>query len=224
MKLKPILLESQSSNSKLLLWDKTLIEHKNDKGPYRSEFKLQHIYLIDQEAEIKKGDRCYMLDEASRNSGINLLRVDEVDLEIKATGQNGGHFVTHKRWIAKIIASSYSAILPRLSQQSIKFLVDYYNKQGKMPDEVEIKIWKGLQLPNNFLDYEKEELLKNSKKLPDNILNPQGTIDIIIPKERMYSRDEVYDLFNNYALEVIREHYAQITNLGTNAWLDKNLK
>ena len=63
----------------------------------------------------------------------------------------------------KIIASTDSSLnLPLLSEQSIKLLIDYYNQFGKMPEFVETTVW---ELHNE--------------------------VDITIPEERKYSREEV---------------------------------
>lgn len=149
--------------------------------PHGDKVKYHHLYIVDLEAEIKIGDHCIMED----------VLMNPVIVQTEADRCN--NHPTISPYCFKVICSTdklidgwdykndipggdhYNKFLPQLSEQSIKLLIDYYNKYKKMPDEVEIIIHKE-EYPgkDDPCDYCIEV---------DTMLNPQGTVDVTIPED-----------------------------------------
>ena len=110
---------------------------------------------------------------------------------------------THETWDNeyKIIATTDTSLnLPQLSEVSIKLIVNYYNENGNVPGEVEII----------DADYE--------------------TVDITIPKEKLYTREEVINLVDNAlaSCDIIVYRYpdgtvSRIDEADFKEWINKNL-
>lgn len=212
MKLKPILLKVNNSNIWLHTKEDSCnynkLELTNDDEPYGIYLHRKvayQIYLIDQEADIKEGD--WLFDAYYLSTGEKFLLVGK-DQSVETANLNCG---STQRY-SKIICSTDKSLmtnslakkldpesanlnswedytLPQLSEQSIKLLIDYYNEQGKMPDKVEIEevfvdMFRKIVHPNRVQDGCSKELK----------LNSQETVDITIPEERMYSKEEVEEL------------------------------
>lgn len=181
MKLKPIMLETT---------DNSRICYLSQKGKERNDLRLleiecpiildsinYHFYLIDTDAEIEECDYVY---EDGRNrtlnydSGLyNVVKKCE-NSDFKLIHINTGCTIFVRRDFNKIIASTDSLEnIPNISEQSINQLVDYYNKNGKMPEFVEIiNKWSPPQIPTQDLS-----------QLEDN-----NQVDITIPEDEIIGK------------------------------------
>lgn len=181
-------------------------------------FTFYHLYLIDTEANTAASDWFH-------NKHDNKI------------GQYGDQCPPQSPYVNKVIASTdktlrtggntrrrengISTPLPLLSEQSIKLIVDYYNENSELPDEVDImtEVKYGKIITDISETRSTYEIIK---------LNSRGEVDIIIPEERVYSlseilsniesfskrlcdydKDEYYDteigVFNNFK-ERLKEH------------------
>lgn len=173
MKAKVIMLETKKATWPNLIWlgriskqlrlDISYNDNPKSINPIDDSMLPQNIYLIDESAEIKeKGTWMYssLLNTIDQYGRIPRF-MDKWSKIIASTDNT----INHKDSDDEILGRCQ---IPYLSEQSIKLLIDYYNKNGKMPDEVEIEIVARLK------GYPKYEIK----------LNSQGTIDINIPKEK----------------------------------------
>ena len=136
MKLKPILLEINDNNPSMkgdiILVDNFLtIAEIDDIGN-----KNFNIYLINPEVEIKEGD--WYIDDCG---------------EVRKSITSDKEYWSRRKDYNKIIASTDSSLItgytvdfnskeiyfPQLSEQAIKLLIDYYNKNGCMPEFIEVE-------------------------------------------------------------------------------------
>lgn len=159
---------------------------------------VQHFYLIDTEAEIKEGDWVYY----PNNFQNKVLQVSNASIS--------------RKWYKIICSTDKSIKLPQLSKQSIQLLIDYYNSNGKMPDEVEVEM---IENPEDFgcdpaYFGEPSHIIK---------LNPQGEVDITIPEEKMYSKEEVRKLLQ-LALATGGAYGMVMNQANANSWIKDNLK
>jgi hypothetical protein len=240
MKLKPILLKTGDILKTGSTSDGKWFFGKEGFGCFinNDEDIIQHhIYLIDLEPEIKKGD-WFITNNAPQQclkvrSGSYLA--DDYPYEIK-NSFNGETQHHSRHWNGVIVASTDKLTIgrehndtvpfpkmrdkyvPQLSEQAIKTLINYYNQHGKMPEFVEVQL---IPLQN----YVRERMVvagfnvdktKFTKHLQ---LNSQGTIDITIPEERMYSSQEVRRKIINFYLEEDHWDEDDVEN-----WLNKNLE
>ena len=137
------------------------------------------LYLIDESAEIKEGIYFYDSESNEVHKSFGLLNGLILISENSPIGCNPS-------FCSKIIASTQQLEgIPQLSEQSIKLLVDYYNKNGKMPEFVDIN-------SNKTFTTEYIEL------------NCYGKVNITIPEKKMYSREEVVNLLNKFKQEFLQ--------------------
>lgn len=183
-------------------------------------YKCQHLYLIDPNAEIKEDDWCFNNNDPTgrvvQANKSNLSSIQEWWNKIIATTDKlplepyQGHY-------KDVDCTNY---IPQLSEQSINLLVDYYNKNGKMPDEVEVdtRYFHGNgYYDESELDGSQKELYSLMKEIK---LNHQGEVDITVPEERTYTRKEVRGLIIDMYVKLIPEGYSKKLI----QWLkDKNL-
>jgi len=227
MKAKIILLktESQSNlieNNSIELFNNKLeltIEFNTDFK--RGESKSQHIYLTDPNAEIKEGGWCYQTvtkkiinapfdcKDDSRFAKIicstdkslsnpNKVQYGNMNM-IDVNGDSSYYYCTNcevefSRSKEELVKAG--VLISQLSEQSIKLLIDYYNKNGKMPDEVEVKT-------ENYNKHVEHGSIAYGGWIKRIKLNPQGTVDIIIPEEKMYTREEVRNLIDTCYGDII---------------------
>jgi hypothetical protein len=210
MKAKIVMLPTD--NSKLFTRDGVL-EYIDDGGcnigldlpiwqPY-------HLYLIYPNVGIKVDDWC--------------IRFEDNKIFQSEHPYSGN---LHKGLIAKIIATTNRDLRSlfegqevleepySLSEQSIKLLVDYYNQNNKLPDEFEVETW--WETNNQFADIEHIKL------------NSQGDVDITIPEEKMYSKEEVKQLISksvkDVSFEVTPREDMKIWLDKTIEWIKQNIK
>lgn len=192
-----------------------------------SKEMYQNIYLIDETAEIRDADWYIVL--------VNEL------MEIHQRGKkdkSGIRFIEGNSWIKgckKIISSTDPSLgLPLLSEQSIKLLIDYYNKNGKMLESVNIEedliptLMEGRRWDDKEAskpDGNRSFYMKSEIKL-----NSRGTIDISISEKKMYSKEEVEEIIINSNRSIL-ELYANDTDVDENdlfemsfKWIKENLK
>ncbi len=221
-----------------------------------------HIYLTDPNAEIKEGDWIIYngnLIQANNPEGVKLMntrghKVNELSTKIicstdKSLGLKEGKCI-HCDGEGKLPNSSKRSgfencsnpdckdgvesiqNVPQLSSESINYLIDYYNKNGVMPDEVEVE---SIEFPKTFerssgyagfrcnscnkWSYDKKDVDKqcSCKTIK---LNPQGTVDITIPEEKKYSREEVILLLEDMNTEASQ---GALQSWEFNNWISKNL-
>ena len=194
MKAKIVMLETtDKSNISLGNSGKGLIYHESIKPDY-SKRTYQNFYLIDPNAEIELNDYyytketnqifqayCESLVEGANNLNncCKIIATSDKELNI--------FYPCNQPECGKQKCHCYTDLLPQLSNQSKLLLIDYYNREGKIPDEVEIKEENYCTKLPSFED--PSGLFSQRIKL-----NPQGEVDINITEEKMYSREEVDDL------------------------------
>jgi hypothetical protein len=149
MEAKVIMLQKRKYDNINIILNTTsneLFEHE-EKIPYhsnRAKYLLpQHLYLIDPNAEIKESD--WYIDDSN---------------QIRQSVTSDKEYWKVRQGYVKIIAATDPSIRSLfegqevleepypLSEKSIKLLLDYYNKNGKMPDKViinNVKIWKDVE-------------------------------------------------------------------------------
>ena len=221
MKTKIVMLPTDKADNSLLLLNlrggKNLEYHKDKffTQDYLQSIGLKsfHLYLIDPNAEIKEGSY-YISNQAIRKC----VRISDSKnypyIHLNSKKEEIGDFHT---WSGNVLATTHKGKnidnvdinLPQLSEQSIKLLVDYYNKNNKMPDEVEVE--------NAYYDWDDETRTKDRLY---NLTNSQGEVDITIPEEKMYSEEEVRILLQDMHLDIVEGNYSK----GLMQWMkDKNL-
>ena len=254
MNLKLLLLETKDKSTPIMLGveNEKLVPNIMNTSEADSEWlmfgRYHHIYLIDPEAEIKEDSYAYNL------STHTIVYVHE--LECKFTSIGSG-MASPVKMLSKVVASTDSALkLPQLSSQAIKFLVDYYNENSKMPDEVEVKtetIHSIHRCCMNCANYKwsrsfKEHLCKSTHKSFSSCdrgilyweasydlvfgieLNTQGTVDIIIPEAKMYTKEEVKTLCkaaiqDHCGLTISNQPYNdKEREVMEDKWIKKNIK
>jgi len=206
----------------IMLDSKTSTIHKHQKELKITKFELeetdffipQYLYLTNPNAKIEVGDyfiKDKMVCQCNETTQNELGCIP--DNEVYCNTQT--YF--DRRNCVKIIATTNSSLrilfegqevleepYP-LSEQSIKLLVDYYNRKGKMPDEVEVNFeYINKPMSDLFLD-------KTIK------LNSKGEVDIIIPEEKMYSREEVETLLTNMGIDAL------LPEEEVDEWINENL-
>ena len=196
MKAKVIMLKSKEYSDIQLGMNNKL--HKED-GTSIALKDYQHIYLIDSNVKIKEGDRCINNNQDTLYQPNCLGDLSGWNKIICSTDKS----INHKDKDDEILRRCQ---LSYLSEQSVKLLIDYYNKNGKMLDEVDVEFTEGFY----------EGVLNILK------LNSQGTVDITIPEEKMYSRKEVESLFIKFRMDT-RDFNTEIFDDELEDWIDKNL-
>jgi hypothetical protein len=201
MKLKPILIKTDKSNYSII---EDLSNRLETKGilflpaPHGDKVEYYHIYLTDPNAEIKG----WYYD-----SFLNGIR------------HTGGSDYTQNTITDLIIASTDKALeLPQLSEQSIKLLINYYNENSKMPDEVEV------ESKNNWTTEIDGDLI-DSTFIPEIKLNPQGTVDITIPEDRLFTKEEMelsFQAGNEFGLYMDEQDNFEVNHNPFRIWI-KNL-
>jgi hypothetical protein len=208
--------------------------------PHGDKVKYHNIYLVDTEAEVKEGD-WFIKD------GIVCQCNETIQNELGCIPDNEIYCNTQtyfdKRNCIKITATTNSSLRSLfegqevleepypLSEQSIKLLVDYYNDNGTMPDEIEVEEKFGgtafVQTSKPATDKERlrgcyddgSQILGYYEDLTAGIkLNSKGEVDITIPEEKMYSKEEVACKIRNFYLEEDNWDEEQVEN-----WINKNL-
>lgn len=263
MKLKPVLLESKdklkpndivlnnTSDDLFITSRKTINAWTNipQIGNDINHLNPQHIYLIDESAKIKEGDWYYNLypieeyGEKFISQCGNPKALDEGCSKIIAStdkylGWTNLGTSEDDRVIGNKIGGNngclFEHIIPQLSFQSIQLLIDYYNKHGKMPDEIEVEHdsqwftkergWQPFPRDNkNYLPEHKRKIIK---------LNSEGTVDITIQEEKMYSKkdlpiNEILNLIGYIDTPIGRRKYPSevIDNIQLlDNWIKENLK
>lgn len=160
--------------------------------------KHYHFYLIDTDAEIKEGS--YYFSNQSIRKCIKVNKGLYPYIHLNKKREEIGDFYT---WRGNVIAltgvaknpDNIKVNLPLLSEQSIKLAIDYLNRTGKK--EVEVKVDMTKRGDDNFwLEYYKQNETginnpDNFKYIPKLKLNSEGRVDITIPEEKMYSREQM---------------------------------
>lgn len=182
MKAKIIILETTNKSASYPAIIKQYSSGKLISGLTSQKDKICHFYLIDESAEIKEGD--WYIDLSKKTSNYGLHKCDSERIA-SLSNQFKGKFAKIIASTDKLALGSYQGhfedidctnYLPQLSEQSIQLLIDYYNKNGKMPDEVEVNFeYKNKPMSDLFIE----------RKIK---LNSEGTVDITIPEEKKYSK------------------------------------
>lgn len=142
--------------NKDILWDndedfigKLFININPNVNKSNDKFQAQHLYILSDE-KIEEGD--YVIDSMG---------------ELFGPYENGDIIGKEAK---KIIASTDLPLrLPLLSEESIKLLIYYYNREGKMPESVN----------THFMSAK------------------AGTVDITIPEDKVYSRADIIHAFTS---------------------------
>lgn len=167
MKLKPVLTETTNSNIVKILEDTiSFTTTPNILGG-----KYFDIILVDPEAEIVEGDY--------------ILNPEENIIEIYAKNkQNISKYIYYKITCGTNVPNC----LNKLSEQSIKLLIDYYNEHKCMPEWIEI----------DYTPYYETNMVKSIEGAIK--LNQQGKVDITITevKEKLYTEEEVLFIIDEY--------------------------
>lgn len=192
----------------------------------------QHFYLIDLEAEIKEGDHAWCTETNE------IIQVSEVIQEQHKYRDTNGktHYDNFDPWKwYKIICSTDKSLdVPQLSAQSIKLLIDYYNKNGKMPDEVAVVKPKDESIcrcgiPKSEHLYEKEGVVYNKYRHPfvpvNTTTNSQGTVEITISEDRVYSRKEMEALCHKLISDYQEATHRRTSwSWDTDDWISQHMK
>jgi hypothetical protein len=189
MKVKPILLEDHEGQDIFRYKGCIGLNYVKD-NDYQGAYIGYNIYLTDQNVKIEEGDwfikdkmicqcnettqnelgcipnnevYCNTQTYFDRRNCIKILVTTDKDLIIKecfgcSSKVKGGYKCRCEK-------------LPLLSSQSIKLLVDYYNRERKMPDEVEVEYIKPKYVNSNFTKPYANKEIK---------LNLQGEVEIKI--------------------------------------------
>jgi hypothetical protein len=187
MKAKVIILSTNNIEG-AIWWSGHKLYTKPPEDPSRGE--LNHLYLIDPNVKIKEGDWCV-------NNNYDTLYQPNCRGDISS-------------WNKVLATTDKSLNLLILSKQSIKLLIDYYNKNGKRFDEIEVDTFTDKGLPNEI------------------VVKMNGTVDITIPEEKMYSREDMLklrDLANaiiNPACDILPDTYDEEIDNYYN-WISENL-
>jgi len=171
------------------------IAHKETKDSFSNvgvDHLEYHIYIIDEDAEIKTGDWCIHL-------GLNRAEVWEDDCELDKSLRH------------KVICStdkSLKAIIPRhndfdseyplelLSDQSLRLILDYHCKNEKLPSKINV-------------EYETYCIYKPSGSDLDGLfdkrikLNSKGVVDITIANEnikQMTTKEIIFEIKSRFEL------------------------
>lgn len=224
MKLKPVLLPTKDKSPvvvgvKVQRYNPRMILTKDADAEWLKFGTYNNIYLIDEEAEIKSRDWYYFT-----KSGIH-INLGTLPLnKTKWDGDKCFKIIASTDFL--ILSTKYSdensvviEYLPNLSKKSIKLLIDYYNKNGRLPESVEV----GTTFGGEYLAG-----MSGSNEIwasyPDKIkLNSQGTIDISIPKDRMYTKGEVISKIHE-AVKAYNYERLNDGSLDLDDWIKENLK
>jgi len=189
----------------------------------------RQIYLIDRNSKIKGGDWCIDMEvnkimKAKWDSPHNYSKImcstdnslvieeadnSERDAEIDYRGSS-------------CIDEEFDIVLPQLSEQAVELLVDYHNKNGKMPDEVEVEI----EPKCIKCDSETKPLLNNRSKCRNcgyEFHLSQGTVDITIPEDKVYTKKEVESLCRNAIAIGERNEGCTALYIHPDEWIKGNL-
>lgn len=187
MKLKPILIPTDRSYLYLhsgILYNNKTTQHIPDGNQQPVE-----LILIDIEADIVEGD--LVLYEECK---VELANKEYIDF-----GAYGGKVMaTTDRDSVAPFGGQYILDEPViLSPQSVQQLITYYNKWGKMPESVEVIIYKDTSVCNCGLRFNEHNVRHPfiARKI---ITNKQGEVDIITPKveENLYTGEDVLELLD----------------------------
>lgn len=177
----------------------------------------QILLLINQEAEIKDGDYCAALDTKI------IFKAGSFDMEgIKKFKH------LYKKIIATSLLDQYSS-LPSINQSDIQWMVEEYNKNGKLPEKVEV------EMIENY---------NHAVSIYPNVLQPKtnpadGSIRIVKAEQELTGFNKyfksmlpVYGLEKTYTREELRSNilkfwfhwYNHIGGTNTEEGLDKWMK
>lgn len=173
-----------------------------------------HLYLIDEKAEIKEGDVVY-LKSIGKHGQIGKYSYDKEHKTHDITTFGNVHYpFSTKEYFSKIIATTdtlqfttdyhgepeiredkvcYNKSVPKLSEQSIKALISHYNKHGEHVSEVVLQ--DELDCEDCHHKYDCSQM-QCSITYPD-YCNSKGTVDIIFPEEKTYSRADIINAFTS---------------------------
>ncbi len=189
-------------------------------------YKPHHIYLTDPNAEIKEGDY-YIMDDSLMEPVEDQKEADRCNIHpiispscskiIATTNKLLIEEANNSERDAEIdyrgnssIPEEFDKHLPQLSEQSIKLLIDYYNKYKKMPDEVKL-------VGTHWIIEEKQTSNPQTTiDVPICKVNTEGTVDITISEERTYTKEEVISLAKDAF-----EDSCKYTNF--KEWINENL-
>jgi hypothetical protein len=185
MKAKIVMLETTDKSNIVKVLEDTISYTTTSNIPGG---KFQHFYLIDPNVEIKIGDYQYdySLNEISINIGqgvsdAKIIATTDKALIYKCECCNGTGIIEGEP--CRTCIGGDTGKLPQLSKQSIKLLIDYYNKNDKLPDEVEVE-------DEKLYSFEAADEFDEMGYCGNRIkLNPQGEVDITI-SEVLYKNSE----------------------------------
>jgi hypothetical protein len=216
MKAKIIMLETNSkprigqickNNIQMFIWTQSHIDNDVTRG--LAEYKMIatfEIYLTSN-TEIKEGDFYY--------SNKQICKAERVESQLPYHECSKIICSTDKS-LVKNISRPLGVIqeLPQLSFQSIQLLIDYYNKNSKMPDEVEVEI--------DYQIFDDDIFADQTHKIK---LNPQGTVDITILEDRLFSKEEMelsFQAGNEFGLYMDEQDNFEVNHNPFRIWI-KNL-
>lgn len=139
----------------------------------------QHIYLIDPGADIKEGDWVYSWEtiikwNSQKQGTISLTEYSKIICSTdKYLGWTNIGTCEKGRIIGNKVNGSnrclFEPILPQLSEQAIKLFIDYYNENGKMPDEINIEMINNLHthIPSGKYWQDESVIMKCDISKPD---------------------------------------------------------
>ena len=187
-----------------------------EKGSKDSVYEPQHLYILSDE-EIKRGDwfvnlgsgghpKVAIYQANSENSkAINEFNFPEIKKIIGTTNSE-----LHLNKIVEEDMHMYKEPLPQISQDLIKSYVE--NPFDKVMVEYLTKLEKGTDLGNecNYIVPDKPKL------------NQDGTLAVTLVEKKMYSREEVEDMFRNAIGEIHSPDYDD-TFENLSIWIKENL-
>jgi len=230
MKLKPILIETKEILPNGVTSDGEWFISEEGFGKFVDndvDIVRHHIYLVDPDCKYADEISGFILHDNSFSAYVNRPDCQMVfDAKIKACTNNN-------------IPS-----VPKLSQEAIKSLVGYYKQHKCMPDEVEVERetkYTTNRNCNNCYHYQwskmfKEHLCKNphtsfhscKRKIEweakenhvfNLVTNDKGEIDIIFPKEKKYTIEDLFQVYNLRG----RDGEISRTTESLKNWISKNL-
>jgi hypothetical protein len=193
--IKPILIKSDNDYSGLEI--DTENGHILSRESYSYCCKNPYdIILINTEAKIKEGD-LICLKLMGKNEQIGTYSYDIKHKTHDLITLCGSHYpYSTLEYFDKVIASTNkNHNLPKLSDQSIKLLIDYYDEYKNMPESVDQKY---KELLFDFVDIiipenEIEDTLNAFNKASDKLMNKFKVIDHLYTKEQIYQMLEECD-------------------------------
>lgn len=214
MKLKPIIIESNlCANIGEFIITKSphniLICGTKVNNAYNCPDTEIIIYLIDPTADIKEGDYYIAFNVVKRAEKVESQLPYHECYKIVCSTDNlalepyQGHF-------EGLDCTKY---MPKLSDEAIESLTEYYNSNGKLPDEIEV---------NTYMETEYKFGIDSSWEEIE--LNQEGNVDINIFQEKNYTKEEVINLLD-FVNESLPDLYSRFNSeVMLNEWITDNLK